>query len=134
MSANKACNIMLQQIVLLQDQVVKLLFFLTLPHNTTQHNTTTHHNTNTTQHNTIPIPIYHPLTLSNCYLKPYNCNIFLPLLNLLTPLSLFSSFRNMNHDDKLTMDLVPPSEHLCYVRCNFCNTVLAVTSSLNTAR
>ncbi|KAG2376896.1 Protein DROOPING LEAF Protein CRABS CLAW-like protein [Vigna angularis] len=31
----------------------------------------------------------------------------------------------MNHDDKLTMDLVPPSEHLCYVRCNFCNTVLA---------
>ncbi|KAL8157364.1 protein CRABS CLAW [Apium graveolens] len=24
------------------------------------------------------------------------------------------------------MDLVPPSEHLCYVRCNFCNTVLAV--------
>ncbi|XP_052725821.1 protein CRABS CLAW isoform X1 [Vigna angularis] len=32
----------------------------------------------------------------------------------------------MNHDDKLTMDLVPPSEHLCYVRCNFCNTVLAV--------
>ncbi|KAK7307037.1 hypothetical protein VNO77_39742 [Canavalia gladiata] len=32
----------------------------------------------------------------------------------------------MSHDDKLTMDLVPPSEHLCYVRCNFCNTVLAV--------
>ncbi|KHN29962.1 Protein DROOPING LEAF [Glycine soja] len=32
----------------------------------------------------------------------------------------------MNHEDKLTMDLVPPSEHLCYVRCNFCNTVLAV--------
>ncbi|KAL1356042.1 protein CRABS CLAW isoform X1 [Arachis hypogaea] len=29
-------------------------------------------------------------------------------------------------DEKATMDLVPPSEHLCYVRCNFCNTVLAV--------
>ncbi|GFZ05013.1 plant-specific transcription factor YABBY family protein [Actinidia rufa] len=24
------------------------------------------------------------------------------------------------------MDLVPPPEQLCYVRCNFCNTVLAV--------
>ncbi|KAA8532877.1 hypothetical protein F0562_033006 [Nyssa sinensis] len=24
------------------------------------------------------------------------------------------------------MDLVPPSEHLCYVQCNFCNTVLVV--------
>ncbi|CAN1794856.1 Protein DROOPING LEAF [Linum perenne] len=24
------------------------------------------------------------------------------------------------------MDLIPPSDHLCYVRCNFCNTVLAV--------
>ncbi|KAJ8774657.1 hypothetical protein K2173_017103 [Erythroxylum novogranatense] len=34
---------------------------------------------------------------------------------------------NMNIEDKVTMDLVPPpSEHLCYVRCNFCNTVLAV--------
>ncbi|XP_038709942.1 protein DROOPING LEAF-like isoform X2 [Tripterygium wilfordii] len=28
--------------------------------------------------------------------------------------------------DKASMDMVPPSEHLCYVRCNFCNTVLAV--------
>ncbi|XP_059650335.1 protein CRABS CLAW [Cornus florida] len=28
--------------------------------------------------------------------------------------------------NKLSMDLAPPSEHLCYVRCNFCNTVLAV--------
>ncbi|KAK8615553.1 hypothetical protein V6N13_017138 [Hibiscus sabdariffa] len=32
----------------------------------------------------------------------------------------------MNLDDKVGMDLVPQSEHLCYVRCNFCNTVLAV--------
>ncbi|EEF50724.1 Protein CRABS CLAW, putative [Ricinus communis] len=32
----------------------------------------------------------------------------------------------MNLEEKVTMDLVPPSEHLCYVRCNFCNTVLAV--------
>ncbi|KAK7360632.1 hypothetical protein VNO77_02640 [Canavalia gladiata] len=32
----------------------------------------------------------------------------------------------MNHEEKVTMDLVPSSEHLCYVRCNFCNTVLAV--------
>nr|AGH62810.1 crabs claw protein [Epimedium sagittatum] len=24
------------------------------------------------------------------------------------------------------MDFIPPSEQLCYVRCNFCNTVLAV--------
>ncbi|KAF5205173.1 Drooping leaf [Thalictrum thalictroides] len=24
------------------------------------------------------------------------------------------------------MDLIPPPEHLCYVRCNFCSTVLAV--------
>ncbi|KAI6686331.1 hypothetical protein NL676_032244 [Syzygium grande] len=28
-------------------------------------------------------------------------------------------------EDKASMEL-PPSEHLCYVRCNFCNTVLAV--------
>ncbi|KAJ1400894.1 YABBY protein [Sesbania bispinosa] len=33
---------------------------------------------------------------------------------------------NHHHEEKVTMDLVPPSEHLCYVRCNFCNTVLAV--------
>ncbi|CAI8588126.1 unnamed protein product [Vicia faba] len=33
----------------------------------------------------------------------------------------------MNLEEKVTMDLVPPSDqHLCYVRCNFCNTVLAV--------
>ncbi|TYI36266.1 hypothetical protein ES332_A03G129700v1 [Gossypium tomentosum] len=32
----------------------------------------------------------------------------------------------MNLEDKVGMDLVPQSEHLCYVRCNFCNTVLAV--------
>ncbi|KAJ8760491.1 hypothetical protein K2173_015158 [Erythroxylum novogranatense] len=32
----------------------------------------------------------------------------------------------MNLEEKVTMDLIPPSEHLCYVRCNFCNTVLAV--------
>ncbi|KAL4362754.1 hypothetical protein GQ457_04G010760 [Hibiscus cannabinus] len=35
-------------------------------------------------------------------------------------------FDTMNLDDKVGMDLVPQSEHLCYVRCNFCNTVLAV--------
>nr|AQM50863.1 putative CRABS CLAW-ortologous transcription factor MhyCRC [Monotropa hypopitys] len=28
--------------------------------------------------------------------------------------------------DKASMDLVPPADNLCYVRCNFCNTVLAV--------
>ncbi|XP_038893343.1 protein CRABS CLAW isoform X1 [Benincasa hispida] len=33
---------------------------------------------------------------------------------------------NSNSDDKSSMDLVQPSEHLCYVKCNFCNTVLAV--------
>ncbi|KAG8654240.1 hypothetical protein MANES_05G111000v8 [Manihot esculenta] len=32
----------------------------------------------------------------------------------------------MNLEEKVSMELVPPSEHLCYVRCNFCNTVLAV--------
>ncbi|KAM4110463.1 hypothetical protein ACB094_03G197300 [Castanea mollissima] len=32
----------------------------------------------------------------------------------------------MNLEDKVSMDSVPSSEHLCYVRCNFCNTVLAV--------
>ncbi|XP_059448597.1 protein CRABS CLAW isoform X2 [Corylus avellana] len=32
----------------------------------------------------------------------------------------------MNLEEKVSMDLVPPSEHLCYVRCNFCYTVLAV--------
>jgi hypothetical protein len=30
-----------------------------------------------------------------------------------------------------SMDLVSPSEHLCYVRCTYCNTVLAVNSSRN---
>ncbi|CAL5428499.1 unnamed protein product [Camellia sinensis] len=28
--------------------------------------------------------------------------------------------------EKASMDLVPPADNLCYVRCNFCNTVLAV--------
>ncbi|GMI87455.1 CRABS CLAW [Hibiscus trionum] len=32
----------------------------------------------------------------------------------------------MNLEEKAEMDLVPQPEHLCYVRCNFCNTVLAV--------
>ncbi|XP_031741115.1 protein CRABS CLAW isoform X1 [Cucumis sativus] len=32
-----------------------------------------------------------------------------------------------NSEDKSSMaDLVQPSEHFCYVKCNFCNTVLAV--------
>lgn len=39
-----------------------------------------------------------------------------------------SSPSSLNLEDKnTTMDLVQQSEHLCYVRCNFCNTVLAVT-------
>ncbi|RZS09074.1 hypothetical protein BHM03_00040143 [Ensete ventricosum] len=29
------------------------------------------------------------------------------------------------------MDLVSPMEHLCYVRCTYCNTVLAVIPSIN---
>ncbi|KAL9225866.1 hypothetical protein vseg_001744 [Gypsophila vaccaria] len=29
-------------------------------------------------------------------------------------------------EEKVNMDLASPPEHLCYVRCNFCNTVLAV--------
>ncbi|XP_044489846.1 protein CRABS CLAW isoform X1 [Mangifera indica] len=33
----------------------------------------------------------------------------------------------MSLEENISMDLqVQPSEHLCYVRCNFCNTVLAV--------
>ncbi|CAJ2648196.1 unnamed protein product [Trifolium pratense] len=33
----------------------------------------------------------------------------------------------MNQEEKVTMDLIPATDqHLCYVRCNFCNTVLAV--------
>ncbi|KAG6574037.1 Protein DROOPING LEAF, partial [Cucurbita argyrosperma subsp. sororia] len=32
----------------------------------------------------------------------------------------------MSSEDKSSMDLVQPSDHLCYVKCNFCNTVLAV--------
>ncbi|XP_022978489.1 protein CRABS CLAW-like isoform X1 [Cucurbita maxima] len=29
-------------------------------------------------------------------------------------------------EDKSSMDLVQPNDHLCYVKCNFCNTLLAV--------
>ncbi|KAH9605305.1 hypothetical protein KSS87_017545, partial [Heliosperma pusillum] len=29
-------------------------------------------------------------------------------------------------EEKVNMELASPPEHLCYVRCNFCNTVLAV--------
>ncbi|XP_004509753.1 protein CRABS CLAW-like [Cicer arietinum] len=36
------------------------------------------------------------------------------------------NINNNDDDDKVTMDLVPSSDHFCYVRCNFCNTVLAV--------
>ncbi|XP_024018325.1 protein CRABS CLAW [Morus notabilis] len=33
----------------------------------------------------------------------------------------------MNLEEKVAVDFVPPStDHLCYVRCNFCSTVLAV--------
>ncbi|KAK4263614.1 hypothetical protein QN277_029003 [Acacia crassicarpa] len=32
----------------------------------------------------------------------------------------------MDLEEKVSLDLVQPSEHYCYVRCNFCNTVLAV--------
>ncbi|KAI4368949.1 hypothetical protein MLD38_017448 [Melastoma candidum] len=31
-----------------------------------------------------------------------------------------------HEDNKVSMDVVPPTEHLCFVRCNFCNSVLAV--------
>ncbi|XP_062109654.1 protein CRABS CLAW [Humulus lupulus] len=34
---------------------------------------------------------------------------------------------NQVQDEKVSnMEFTPPSDHLCYVRCNFCNTVLAV--------
>jgi len=33
-----------------------------------------------------------------------------------------------------SMDMVSQSEHLCYVRCTYCNTVLAVNSSRNRIR
>ncbi|KAK8547070.1 hypothetical protein V6N13_099814 [Hibiscus sabdariffa] len=32
----------------------------------------------------------------------------------------------MNLEERAEMELVPQPEHLCYVRCNFCDTVLAV--------
>ncbi|XP_028803542.1 protein CRABS CLAW [Neltuma alba] len=32
----------------------------------------------------------------------------------------------MNLEEKVTMDLVQPPEHFCYIRCSFCSTVLAV--------
>ncbi|KAK8508043.1 hypothetical protein V6N11_073551 [Hibiscus sabdariffa] len=32
----------------------------------------------------------------------------------------------MNLEERAEMELVPPPENLCYVRCNFCDTVLAV--------
>ncbi|XP_019267265.1 PREDICTED: protein CRABS CLAW isoform X2 [Nicotiana attenuata] len=37
-----------------------------------------------------------------------------------------SSCVNLEAADRNSMDLVQSSEHLCYVRCSFCNTVLAV--------
>ncbi|KAI4387538.1 hypothetical protein MLD38_005364 [Melastoma candidum] len=33
---------------------------------------------------------------------------------------------NSSAGNKVGVDVGPPSDHLCYVRCNFCNTVLAV--------
>ncbi|GAB4840136.1 hypothetical protein Ancab_020899 [Ancistrocladus abbreviatus] len=33
---------------------------------------------------------------------------------------------NTTTEERVKMEHAPPSEHLCYVRCNFCNTVLAV--------
>uniref|UniRef100_A0A803RAA6 Uncharacterized protein n=1 Tax=Cannabis sativa TaxID=3483 RepID=A0A803RAA6_CANSA len=34
---------------------------------------------------------------------------------------------NQAHEEKVNnMEFTPPSDHLCYVRCNFCTTVLAV--------
>ncbi|XP_022846429.1 protein CRABS CLAW [Olea europaea var. sylvestris] len=60
--------------------------------------------------------------------KPQTLN-FASTLPILYMSSYFSSSSSssMNFGDRsITMDLVQSSDHLCYVRCNFCNTVLAV--------
>lgn len=69
----------------------------------------------------IPIPIYHSTYLYNFLSQKSS-----PSTKTYT-YSFLCILWNMNHEEKVTMDLVPPSDqHLCYVRCNFCNTVLAV--------
>jgi hypothetical protein len=44
------------------------------------------------------------------------------------------TFRPPAGRHRASMDLVSQSEHLCYVRCTYCNTVLAVNSSRNRIR
>uniref|UniRef100_A0A803RAA3 CRABS CLAW n=1 Tax=Cannabis sativa TaxID=3483 RepID=A0A803RAA3_CANSA len=40
---------------------------------------------------------------------------------------LYLVWHNKAHEEKVNnMEFTPPSDHLCYVRCNFCTTVLAV--------
>ncbi|XP_047323912.1 protein CRABS CLAW-like [Impatiens glandulifera] len=55
--------------------------------------------------------IHHQSTIST-----YHNNIYIHVFFL-------SSF--LRNKLKLSMDLIQQSEHLCYVHCNFCNTVLA---------
>ncbi|KAK2975936.1 hypothetical protein RJ640_008036, partial [Escallonia rubra] len=59
-------------------------------------------------------------------LKP--THLFISPSSSSSPSSSYASSASMNLEDRVTtMDVVsPPPEHLCYVRCNYCNTVLAV--------
>lgn len=65
-------------------------------------------------------------------LIPSSSSCSYSLLLLLIPLFYQKKKRQTNSlmsnsEDKSSMaDLVQPSEHFCYVQCNFCNTVLAV--------
>jgi hypothetical protein len=82
-----------------------------------------------------PSPFYLPL-LFNSSSPQFStspsraCSLRLPPANTNTR----THPRPATNPKQESMDLVAPSEHLCYVRCTFCDTVLAVNSSRNRIR
>jgi hypothetical protein len=83
-----------------------------------------------------PSPFYLPLLLFNSSSPQFStspsraCSLRLPPANTNTR----THPRPATNPKQESMDLVAPSEHLCYVRCTFCDTVLAVNSSRNRIR
>ena len=66
----------------------------------------------------------HSLSLARSYISLDYINIYIIIFfNFCFVIIMM----NQVQDEKVNnMELAPPSDHLCYVRCNFCSTVLAV--------
>lgn len=79
----------------------------------------------------LPVFFLRPLLLLLPLIPPHHRSHLLLLLLLLRLSARASLLVAVAAVVAAAMDLVSPSEHLCYVRCTYCNTVLAVNSSRN---